>query len=105
MQVYVTAAAVVGGIVEDDLNSLHGGAGDAGLAQVGLHEGNAAVLDMIFDIRQASARKVVHHMDASAAFDEGIDQMGANEGTPAGDKYLLIAPDGGLRSQWVQVLR
>lgn len=71
--------------MEDDFDALHCLAGDARFAQVGFGECNAARLDVIFNVAQASAGEIVDDMNLSTALDERVYQVRADEGSPPGN--------------------
>ena len=97
MQVHVAAAAVIGGEMKNDLNAFHGGASDAGLAQIGFDEGDLPRFQMPFDIARRPLVRSSTTMHLGAARDKSVDEMRTDEGCSSGDKNFLIIPDGALR--------
>ena len=98
MQIHVTSAAVVGRQMEYNLDAIHRGARNARLAEVGFDERDAAGRDVVLDIAEVAARKVVNHMDLRAAFQELIYEMRTYEGCSARDENFLMIPDDALPS-------
>lgn len=75
MQVHVASATVVGGKMKDDVNAFHCGARDARLAEIGFGESDALGFEMLLDIAEAAACKVVNNMNFRTATEKLIDEM------------------------------
>lgn len=88
---------MIGGEVEDDSDAVHGRASDSRLAQIAFDKTDAAGFYVVFDIAQAAAGEIVHHVDAGSALDEGIHQVRTDEGSAARDENFLMIPDDALR--------
>jgi hypothetical protein len=85
MQVNVTAPAVIRRQMEHDFYVTHGLTGDTGLAQIGACKFYLLFFYVMLDVLQPAAGEVVHHPHACAGVDKRMDEIGSNEGCPAGD--------------------
>ena len=94
MQVDVTAPAMVGGQMEDDIDAFHRRARHARLAQVGLHKRDAARLDVLLDVARPAAGEVIHDVHLGAARKQRVHQVRTDERrTPSNENFLMIPDD------------
>ena len=78
--------------MKDGVDAGDGSAGDAGFAQIGVHEFELAAGDVGLDVIEVTAGEIVHGADGGAFGDELIGESGADEGGSAGDEDFLSGP-------------
>src|SRR5947208_1108849 len=92
MQLDVSAPAVVGGEVEDDVHAVHDLPGEAVHLEVATDELDAPVVDVVLDVLELAAGQVIHHAHRGAALDEPVHQMRADERGATGHQHRPILP-------------
>ena len=79
MQIDITAAAVVRSEMENGVHTAHRGAGDAGLAQVGVNEIDLATSQHTANVVQMPAGQIINDANVRSAIEEFVRQRGAYE--------------------------
>lgn len=98
VEIDISPAAMIGRKMEHDLLVPDRLARNTRFAEICFGKCDAARLDVIFDVAQASAAKVVDDVDLSAALEERVNQVGADKGSSTGNEDFLTTPDDFLRS-------
>jgi hypothetical protein len=75
MGIYITAAAVIGGQMEDYIHAFDRHAGDSGLPQVGLEQFDGPIGQLVSDIFQSATAQIICQANSGPPGHQGIDQV------------------------------
>ena len=92
MELQVAAAAVIRSQMEHHVRPAHTLQRRTGIEQIAFEKGDPSGDHVAFDIGEAAAREVVDDANGSAFPHQGVHQVGADEGSAAGDENRPVGP-------------